>query len=159
MSEPWEQAVETKYGRVRWELASDPIGSRLCYLMMSEQDGGPAVLVGYMTVEDPSTVDEETRRPSDPHDRRIDTVWVHPAARRCGIGHALGLIARQHRLFESHSDVRTAGGTVWAESLGDSVSEVHEQPDEEVFDCGAQSYYRVLLSAYPHLQGLEDEGF
>jgi len=156
MHEPWEEPVETEYGSVRWREVGDPIGNRYCYLMLAKSGQEYSVVVGYMTVEDPEIIDEDTRRPSDPIDRRIDTMWIHPNARHQGIGKTLGLVARQYKLFESHSLTRTADGTAWARSLGDTPPPAEAEPSEEDFEKGARRYYLNLLQAYPYFVGLAD---
>jgi GNAT superfamily N-acetyltransferase len=154
---PWEDPVETPYGLVRWQEVGDPIGSRFCYLMLADPDEGFSVLVGYMTVEDPQLIDEDTRRPSDPIDRRVDTVWVHPIARHQGIGKSLGLVAKRYALFESHSSTRTGEGTGWAKSLNEAPPEAETKPTAEDFDKGAHRYYGILLQANPDLIGVGDD--
>jgi GNAT superfamily N-acetyltransferase len=151
VAQAWEEPVVTSLGPVRWQQVSDPIGRKLCYLIVTAFGTPPEYLVGYMTVDDPATVDEETRRPLDPVDRRVDTVWVHPAARGHGIARALGLVAREAGLFESHSHTRTAAGTAWAKALGDALPPPEEQPDPQEFDQGARRYYCALLAANPGL--------
>ena len=151
MAEAWEEPVVTSLGPVRWQQVKDPIGRRLCYLMVTDSGRPPYQLVGYMTVEDPATVDEGTRRPLDPIDRRVDTVWVHPAARGHSIARALGSLAKGHGLFVSHSQTRTTAGTAWARALGDDLPPPEEQPDSHKFDVGAERYYRALLAANPGL--------
>lgn len=159
MEQPWEQWVETAAGSVQWQSVSDPFGgSRIWYVMVCRDFGRASelmsappdgkVLVGYLGIEAPTSVDEETRRPTDPHDRRIDTIWVHPRLRGNGLGAATGHPAKAH-LYDIHSNTRTAAGSRWAKSVGDHPSEASIVPDEARFDSGARKCYETLLREVP----------
>ena len=69
------------------------------------------LLLGFLSVEDPETVDDDLRRPQDPVDRRMDVTRLHPDVRDQGVGGALRDVAERHGQFESHSDVRTDAGS------------------------------------------------
>lgn len=110
-------------------------------------------LLGYLSVQDPRAFDE-VRRPSDPTDLRISDIWVHPNTRGAGIGKALGLVAKAHSLFESHSPSRSAAGTSWANSIGDFPPPAEEAVDAAAFERGGRKSYAAILLLHPDLTGL-----
>ena len=139
-----ELPVDTSFGRFGWQSASDPTGRRLCYLIVREED---RVLAGFLMVENPDLVDEETRRQDDPVDRRIETIYIHPDFRRKGLGKAMGLAAKTLRLFDSHSLRMTPGGRDWVRSIGDTVPEGTNEPDPQKFASGQEVQYCQFLKA------------
>jgi len=144
MADPHELPADTPIGRFGWQSASDPAGRRLCYLIVREED---CVLAGFLIVENPDLVDEETRRQDDPLDRRVDTIYIHPDFRGKGLGKAMGLAAKTHRLFDSHSLIMTPGGRGWVRSIGDTVPEGTNEPDPQKFASGQELQYRQFLKA------------
>lgn len=151
MAEPWMRPHSTSYGTVSLMRAPIPVDDTLCYLFVAHESGGGLTVVGYLTVQDPSRIDRELRRPQDPHDLRVGTVWVHPQARGHKIGRILGAVAKQHRLFESHSLERTPEGTAWAQSIGDNPPSAEHCPDPVAFERGATNYYELILQRNPSL--------
>jgi hypothetical protein len=165
LPESWETPISTEIGPVRWSKVTNPCGQQHVYAMLVEQedllvgrpDGavpGHPVLVGYLSVEDPTAVDEETRRDSDPTDLRIDTIWLHPNLRDRGVGTAMQTVAKEHGLFESHSANRTKAGSALAAAIGDDLAPAEEFPDDDKFDSGGRRFYKWLLAAHPDLQGV-----
>ncbi|MET7284160.1 hypothetical protein ABZS29_38360 [Kribbella sp. NPDC005582] len=159
----WSKPVVTGAGLVRWvrleSAASLGLGPRHWYAMVgADLDGTDApegVLLGYLSIDDPADFpQDDTRRPEDPIDRRVNTIWIHPAAQGKGLGKQLGTIAKEHRLFESHSLERTEAGTAWARSIGDEPPPATSVPDPVKFDRGAARVYRLLVDAEPDLTGL-----
>ena len=144
MADPHELPADTPIGRFGWQSASDPTGGRLCYLIVREED---RVLAGFLIVENPDLVDEETRRQDDPVSHRIDTIYIHPDFRGKGLGKAMGLAAKTHRLFDSHSLIMTPGGRDWVRSIGDTVPEGTNEPDPQKFASGQELQYRQFLKA------------
>jgi GNAT superfamily N-acetyltransferase len=146
----WDQPIETSAGLVCWRRLAPPFGGRQIWYGMVRDEEVHRTLVGFLSVDDPSTVDEETRRTSDPTDLRIDTIWVHPELRGQGIGTAMQGLAGQARMFESHSMIRTEAGSRLAAAVdGADPGEVTEIPDAVTFDSGAHSAYAGLVRANP----------
>ena len=157
VTDPHELAVDTPIGRFEWRSASDPTGQRLCYLMVREED---QVLAGFLMVENPDLVDEETRRQGDPVDRRIDTIYIHPDFAGKGLGKAMGLAAKAHRLFDSHSLDMTPAGRAWVRSIGDTPPEDTKEPDLQKFAGGQKLQYREFLKSNHDLKPpTESRGF
>ena len=113
-------------------------------MIVREED---RVLAGFLMVENPDLVDEETRRQDDPVDRRIETIYIHPDFRRKGLGKAMGLAAKTLRLFDSHSLRMTPGGRDWVRSIGDTVPEGTNEPDPQKFASGQEFQYCQFLKA------------
>lgn len=164
----WRMPVESRAGRVRWIELADPANdvrshfTPFWYLMVGadpRQDSIAAerTLLGYLSVQDPRAFDE-VRRPSDPTDLRISDIWVHPNTRGAGIGKALGLVAKAHSLFESHSPSRSAAGTSWANSIGDFPPPAEEVVDDAAFERGGRKSYAAVLVLHPDLIGLPFPG-
>lgn len=161
----WQAPIESPAGRVRWVDLADPecrVRSHFTpfwYLMVGadprrEALAAEGTLLGYLSVQDPRAIDEDVRRPEDPTDRRISDIWVHPNARGEGIGKALGLVAKAHLFFESHSPSRSAAGTKWANSIGDFPPPLDEMVDEAAFERGGRISYHQILVLHPDLAGL-----
>jgi GNAT superfamily N-acetyltransferase len=119
-------------------------------------DAPEGVVLGYLTIDDPA--DFQDGRPDDPIDRRVSTIWIHPAVRGKGLGRQLGIVAKEHRFFESHSLERTEAGTAWARSIGDEPPPATSVPDPVKFDRGGARMYRLLVDAEPDLSGLPMSG-
>lgn len=146
----WDAPVETNAGLVYWQRLAPPIGGRQIWYGMVREQEDHRTLVGFMSVDDPSTVDEETRDASDPTDLRIDTIWVHPDLQRRGIGTLMERLAKRTRMFESHSTIRTEAGSRLATAVdGVDTKDATEVPDPDVFDRGAHRTYTWLLRANP----------
>ena len=165
----WQESIESRAGRVRWIDLADPeyrVHSHFTpfwYLMVGadprrEVSTAEGTLLGYLSVQDPRAIAEDVRRPEDPTDRRISDVWVHPNVRGEGIGKALGLVAKAHLLFESHSTSRSAAGTKWANSIGDFPPPPEEAVDEPAFERGGRLSYHQILVLHPDLKGLSFPG-
>lgn len=162
--EPWETDIATEVGQVRWvSVGGEGDPPKTLWHLMVELDAGPATseggtLWGYLSVENPAWIDDDVRRPEDPVDLRVHTIWLHPRLRGHRIGTALGMLAKEHRLFESHSLERTPGGTKWAQSLGDVPPPITEEVDETNFDRGGKFSYGMLLERFQDLRGLPFSG-
>lgn len=165
----WQEPIDSRAGRVRWIDLADPeyrVRSQFTpfwYLMVGadpqrEVTAVEGTLLGYLSVQDPRAIDDDVRRPGDPTDLRISDIWVHPAARGEGIGKALGLVAKDHLLFESHSTSRSAAGTRWANSIGDFPPPAEEVVDEAAFERGGRISYHRILVLHPDLAGLSFPG-
>lgn len=153
MTEPWTTPIPTSYGAISLWQTPTPLGGLTCYLFLVGS-GEDQTVVGYLTVEDPNRLDPELRRPHDPQDRRIDTIWVHPLARGHQIGRIVGKVAKEHQLFESHSPNRTPQGTAWANSIGDTPPPAESGPNPDDFERGARTYYELIFRTYPSLRRL-----
>jgi hypothetical protein len=162
--EAWELPISTAIGSVRWRKVADPFGGRkLWYAVLGEPEAIASektvvprrpLLLGFLSVEDPETVDDDLRRPQDPVDRRIDVIWLHPDVRDQGVGGALRDVAERHGLFESHSDVRTDAGSRWAAGGGEALPPPGEVPEPVKFEAGGRRSYRRLLAENPDFDGL-----
>jgi len=127
--QPWEANLMTDLGLVRLVSIGgegDPprIFRHLVVGADAPRTGADAgTLLGFLTVDNPAWIDEDVRRPDDPTDLRVNTIWLHPNARGRGVGATVGVVAKAHGLFESHSPERTPGGDKWAKNVDDEPHE------------------------------------
>lgn len=143
-----ERSLElaTRHGRMQWIRVADPTRSRRFTYALMTIEVSPQ-LVGILTVRDPESTDPELRRPHDPEVREVDTIWLHPLARRSGVGTVAHAAAKADDIYEAHSGTRTDAGARLVGRVDDSVPPRTERAETETLEESGRWVYEQVLEA------------